>query len=496
MTVTFANNTLSFTAGENAGADIQTRASSQTLRLEGAATVATLTTGVNTGTAGTGTTSTSIVKPTAAANWTSTNLVGKWFKRTGGGGYVANGDNLRPILSNLTTTLAINTMTGCDNTTTFDIIDPASLMDQVSADVLVGIRVQNCLGPVEIVGFDFSTAHSLDSLMYISDCPDVLIRGCNFGINTANPSLYILRCGRVRVEHCRLASSADISISDGCKNVAVTGVVNAGGGVVEVSDFFKADITKLSAASAPSRVLSLIRGVIANVEAACSSGSATPVYMEAVDHMAVTGNGLTGTGNTGYGLEIADKGGHYDLVGSTITGSLGDLYMSTAAAAGRSNLRWGTELGSSFGAVATATSRVVAQTVPTMTMWFGPTIFMQDLQFNAGVLEYGFVHPAQLTGITATGTTYADAYEIPQQRFVRVDTTPSGTGVRASPAAAIALPGYEFTISNKGANALLVYPPAGGTIDGAGTNVGYSIAAGAKKSFVVISDNCLTLESF
>mgnify|MGYP000269942072 CR=1 FL=1 len=53
-------------------------------------------------------------------------------------------------------------------------------------------------------------------------------------------------------------------------------------------------------------------------------------------------------------------------------------------------------------------------------------------ELNAGVLEYGFVHPSQLTGVTATGTTSADAYVIPQQRFVRVDTTPSGTGVRAS----------------------------------------------------------------
>lgn len=474
MSSSFANGTLSFTAGENTGADIQARASSGTLRLEGAYTLATLTTGLNTGTAGTGTSATSIVKPTGAADWTATNLVGKWLKRTGGGGYVANGDNLRPILSNLTTTLAINTMTGCDNTTTFDIVTLGTLMDQISADVLIGIRVADCLGPVEVVGFDFSVAHSLDSLIQITDCPNVRVVGCNFAINTANPSLYVLRCGRVRVEHCRLSSSADISITDGCKNVAVTGVVNAGGGVVEISDFFKADVTKLSATSAPSRVLALIRGDIANVEAACSSGSATPVYLEAVNHMQVTGNGLTGSGNTGYGIEIAGSG-QYNLTGSTITGDTGDVLFDGHACT------WALHFGSTYGRVATQTMGAVAQSAPTKTIVYGNTLYDGSGDHSSRELFYGVINPAQNVGLTATGTNKATAYQCPAGSFYRFDTVASGTGAIFHDASALA--GTDVTKMNKGANALTLYAPRG-TIDGSAS---YSLAAGAVKRFVCVN---------
>lgn len=37
-------------------------------------------------------------------------------------------------------------------------------------------------------------------------------------------------------------------------------------------------------------------------------------------------------------------------------------------------------------------------------------------------------------------------------------------------------PGDSVNVYNKGANALLIYPPVGGVINGLSTNAGYSVA--------------------
>jgi hypothetical protein len=79
-------------------------------------------TGVASGTAGVGTTSTLVVKPTATADWTASNLVGKYLKVTGGGGYVGGGDMLRLIEANGVTTLSVSALAGMNSTTTFELV--------------------------------------------------------------------------------------------------------------------------------------------------------------------------------------------------------------------------------------------------------------------------------------------------------------------------------------------------------------------------------------
>lgn len=75
--------------------------------------------------------------------------------------------------------------------------------------------------------------------------------------------------------------------------------------------------------------------------------------------------------------------------------------------------------------------------------------------------------------LTATGTTQTDALLLPATVNV-FTTTASGTGAR--------LPPFEvsagFIVANLGANALLLYPPVGGTINGGAANAAVSIAAG------------------
>lgn len=481
------------TAGENPGL-LATPALAQilgeTLRIVGATSLSTLATGVNTGTAGAGTSATSLAKPSAAANWTASDLVGKWLKVVSGAGAPTDGALvLRPILSNTTTTLAVNSITGLDSTSVFEIVDLASLVDQISGSDLNGIRAAGIYGPVEIYGLDFSAAHALDSLIALADCTEVKVSGCRLAINTAAPSVDIRRCGKVTVEHCRLTSSADISITDGCRNVVVNGCVSAGGGVVEVIDFVKADIQKLSASSAPSRVLSLVRGITANVEAACSSGSATPVYFEDVANLSTSGNAITGTTNTGYGLEITNSG-RYRLTGSTITGTLGDvLFMGSAE-------NWVDLSGTDYGITTEHAAAAFANANYNKSHHYGSELHLGEQQFSARMLLYGLFNPSQVTGVVAAGSTSADAWVVPQQQFVRVDTVGVGTGIRLYSPAVAAVPGPEIFVVNKGANALKVYPPTGGTIDGAGADVAFSMAAGTKKRFVCVSDNRLAWESY
>lgn len=75
-------------------------------------------------------------------------------------------------------------------------------------------------------------------------------------------------------------------------------------------------------------------------------------------------------------------------------------------------------------------------------------------------------------GLTALGTTQANALALPAD-VNYFTTVAAGTGT-VLPAMN---PGDSVNVYNKGANALLVYPPVGAVINGLGANAGYSVAA-------------------
>lgn len=85
----------------------------------------------------------------------------------------------------------------------------------------------------------------------------------------------------------------------------------------------------------------------------------------------------------------------------------------------------------------------------------------------------------QITGIvadalTATGTTQATAFLLSSDLSVFA-TVASGTGCRLRDGGE----NDQYTIVNDGANALLIYPPLGGTINGGAVNASISLAAGS-----------------
>jgi len=82
--------------------------------------------------------------------------------------------------------------------------------------------------------------------------------------------------------------------------------------------------------------------------------------------------------------------------------------------------------------------------------------------------------------VTAAGSTQATATPIYGDIAV-VTTAAASTGVILSGAGFQA--GDGCIVHNLGANAVLVYPPVGGTINALAANAGYSVAAG-KQAFI------------
>jgi hypothetical protein len=87
-------------------------------------------------------------------------------------------------------------------------------------------------------------------------------------------------------------------------------------------------------------------------------------------------------------------------------------------------------------------------------------------------------------GLTATGTTNADALQL-GNAINRVTTTAIGTGVKLP----IPNPGESVLVVNSGANALLVYPGTGVQINAlTATTGGFSVAAGGRALFVGVTN--------
>jgi hypothetical protein len=84
--------------------------------------------------------------------------------------------------------------------------------------------------------------------------------------------------------------------------------------------------------------------------------------------------------------------------------------------------------------------------------------------------------------LSAAGSTTTDAY-VSSYVFNEVLTCGSGCGLRFVDAPAGSIRGVQ----NRGSNALTVYPPTGGSINGYTTNAGISVASGAAGIFAALT---------
>lgn len=470
------------------GLEVTNRNSGQPLRIIGTTSLQTISAGSNSGAAGVGTTTTSLVKPTGASNWTSSDLVGLWLEITGGPGYIADGDNLRPIVANSTTAITVAAVSNMAAGTTFRIAAVDQTVDWIDASSPIGILLTNCRSSIELYALNFKDTNVLTSLISAENCSDLYIHGCEFGQNLSSPAVEITDCDRVRIDHCFMWGGADADIT-GTSRLTVTNPYLLGAGVLGIEDCFVVRVVDGISLSSVSTSLSLVNCMIADVGFKADSAGDTPVYLEGVQRFQVSGNGLTGT-NAGadYGVEVATSG-RYNFAGATIAGAGEILFIGNPET-------WSILSGTDYGIATEHATAAFANANYNKSHHYGNELHFGEQQFSARALFYGVVNPSQITGVTATGTATGDAYVIPQQQFVRVDTTPANSGVRIYSPAVAAVPGPEIFIINKGANTLKVYPPTGGQIDGGGADVAYSLSAGAKKRFVCISDNRLLWESY
>lgn len=90
-------------------------------------------------------------------------------------------------------------------------------------------------------------------------------------------------------------------------------------------------------------------------------------------------------------------------------------------------------------------------------------------------------------GATAAGADQANALAITTgvDRVV-VTTAAASTGVRLP---ATRFKGDTITVTNRGANAITVYPATGDKIDGGAANAGAPVAVGASRRFVCVLDS-------
>jgi hypothetical protein len=473
-------------AGTFAGAQLRGFIGGGTLNLKGATALATLTSGAQSGTAGAGTWSTTVVKPTAATNWTASNLVGKFLLLTGGAGAGSDPTNapvMRPIKANTTTTLTVDAVSGMDNTTTFQIVSLATFLDRISAGDLVALRVADVSTPLTLRALDFSNAHALDLLLDVARCTNVTLDGCRFALTASDVSARLSKCTNLTISNPLFSNGAEASV-ERCTSVDVSNVWMNGAGQLGLSDCGNVEITKLDSTAAVGTALNLTRVHTAKVEAKCDDGGATPVYLESVGSFEAWGsNKLTGTGNTGYGVQI-EKTGLYNLIGSDIEGDSGEIlfYGQTRTWDELSGATYGIVEGFSGSAFATGTVHKAIKD--------GNYTYLGQVEISGRFLTYGYENHSQAAGLTATGTDQASALEIGQNTYSRVSTVAAGTGVRLG--AGAALPGVRAYVRNAGANVLKVYPPSGGTIDG-GASV--NISAGAGKAFWSSSGDGLSWET-
>lgn len=475
FTYAYANLIGTFTgsASEVNGVRLDGVAPGQKRRIIGAMPLATLEEGVNTGIAGTGTTSTSLVKPTGAPSWEFDGLWDKWVRIVGGGGGPVDGAPvLRKVYSNNGSTITFkNPVIGLNNTSEFQIVD----LETVIVGSLVnrrGVDLRNCLGPIEIYGVKFGDDTSLDTLISAVDCASVLIEGCDLGLNLSLPSVLGQRCTKFEVNNCYATGSADVKLSQ-CQYVLSAGHRSIEGGLFEVEDAFTCDIKAMVANDAPSRVLSMTRIISGSAEVLSENAGATPVYLESVSNFIVTGTALTGSGNTGYGIEVA-RSGNLTFTGSTITGTTGDVnFMGTSVS-------WADVLSSpNYGMVTEHAGSALAYSSYTKALVLGARTFVGPADFSSRVLEFGYHNFAANTVVpTLTGTQELN------METGQIDGSPGGLGanpraclevISSSATASIVLPsnaaiaGIMGTIDNRGGSSVILKSSSGGTVNGAAT---------------------------
>jgi hypothetical protein len=451
--------------------------------LTGTAANITPATGVASGTAGSGTTTTSVVKPTAAADWTASDLVGRFLKVTGGAGYIsADRPIYRPIKANTTTALTVDAVASMDNTTTFALVDAQSTFLKQSVSDLVPLRITNNTAPISIRMCAFYDASPLDYHIYSQGNKSLFMDSIHESATTTFNNIYSIRDGDVSLSNTIFSTGSNYKVEQFQGYATIANIWLNASGPLTLLNGLNGKVTKVNSLDAPSYVFSATNMNFLQAEVTANSGDATPIYLESISSFENIGGGLTGTGNVGtgcYGLQI-EKAGRYTLTSSSVTGDDGDvLWMG-------SETTWAILNSPDYGIVSSVSGNAVGNGAYTKSIVYGNFLIDGSQDFSSRINCYGYINQSSPLGVsTLTGTQnfncnngtvdgvstgYGNALA-----FLQI-TCNSATATCDIPSGA-AIAGCQWACYNSGSQPLTLTAPSGGSIDGIGT---YVLAAGAK----------------
>jgi len=468
-------------AGTFAGATVEGFVGSPGLNIVGSAAAVTPTTGVATGTAGAGTNSTTIVKPTAAADWTASDaaLLGKLVKITGGAGAGSDTTNtpvLRPITAVTTTTLTVETISGMDDTTTFEIVEPSTQLTAVSS---IGLLVQNNNAPITLRCLKFSGA-TWDYLVKSVNNGTVILDGCYLDKNADVNSVYSSKDSDFTASNCSLASGADVRVENCAKYVTLSNIRLAASGPLAISKSANGEARGIVSTGATTTVLDARAMNALDAEVKADGGTATPIYLESIGYFEAVGSRkLTGSSNTGgstFGLQI-EKSGRYTITGADVTGSGGDVkFMGNA-------VTWANLSSGTYGIAEEHAGSAMANATYGKSLKYGNYLFNGSIDVSGRLLLYGYLNQAFNLGTITLNDATLYTMESNGLRGGGVFNCTSASGQAELPSNC-AIAGVIVTIVNTGTQTMTVVAPSGGSITGTAT-----VAAGVAAQFCSLNTN-------
>lgn len=288
------------------------------LQLAGTWSTPTLTSGVTSGTAGAASAGVAVNKPTAAANWTASNLIGLRLRVTGGGGFTgadAFTEVVRTIKANTTTQITLDQpIAGLDATTTFAIVTEGTIINTAAA---IEIDGESCL-----LGMSYCQAEvmlrriKLDNLGSPAD--NALIttgtRSVDLGGVNVNGDWLGHEVDRIELNAVTMGGHADLT---NCGRFFGVAYLPAAGHFT--CEAFKEVIAYFVARSCTNTALRVYHTNYVGREIDAASCTATPFEAINVQYSEPVGNGLTGTNAAAPFSALITAGGRHMFAGSTMT---------------------------------------------------------------------------------------------------------------------------------------------------------------------------------
>ncbi len=440
-----------------------------TIDIVGTWATPTLASGATSGTAGAGSGTTVLNKPTAAANWTASDLVGKLVRITSGAGYSGSDaftENVLRIKSNTTTQAVLeSSMSGLSASSVFEIVEEGTVLDLLADDTFLNatyiLAAINTTADVRLrrIRID-NTAASATYGFVTAQTQRVDVVNCGFTDTYFVPSYST----SLRILSTHFVDSYFYAY--GQNVIAINGIV-AEDSSLQIERFISltasnvwidGDIGYTSAVSIKHGNTAILGGDISN----CTT--ATPIILDNVHEFSVSGS-LAGTNAAQtYAIGISG-GGQWNLAGATIAGNTA---ASVVRLESEQNLSWAQISGNGCHAYK-----------GNFLNWgSGAQVNLGDVHVYSGqIYSYAWVRPLgnaykEVTAFAGGGQASATAIGYVATLIATCISDDDSIRFLGSGDGFAITGGLRGTIRNATAKRAMLYPYSGGIIVVAGTSQG------------------------